>query len=147
MPTGAEVNLRLPALLPDEYLPDVHTRLTIYKRLATTATKEELKELQVEMIDRFGLLPEPAKNLIQVTRIKQKAETAGIRKIELGPNGGKIEFDSNTPVDPMKIVTLVQKDPMQYRMDGATGLKITTDLTDRKERLVYINTLIDTLVA
>ncbi|MCU0836579.1 MAG: transcription-repair coupling factor, partial [Chromatiaceae bacterium] len=89
---GAEIDLQLPALLPDDYLPDVHSRLVMYKRIASAASAEELRELQVEMIDRFGLLPEPSKNLFAITELKLKAQPFGIRKIEAGPAGGRILF-------------------------------------------------------
>lgn len=72
---GPEVNLRIPALIPEDYLPDVFTRLTLYKRIAGSKNKDQLKELQVEMIDRFGLLPEPVKNLFQVTELRQRRKT------------------------------------------------------------------------
>ncbi|MFP4603260.1 MAG: transcription-repair coupling factor, partial [Halochromatium sp.] len=75
---GAEIDLGLPALLPDDYLPDVHTRLVTYKRIASAADRAELKDLQVEMIDRFGLLPEPTKALFAVTELKLKVQPYGI---------------------------------------------------------------------
>ncbi|MFP4280113.1 MAG: transcription-repair coupling factor, partial [Halochromatium sp.] len=89
---GAEIDLGLPALLPDDYLPDVHTRLVTYKRIASAADRAELKDLQVEMIDRFGLLPEPTKALFAITELKLKVQPYGIKKIEAGPKGGRIVF-------------------------------------------------------
>src|SRR5690606_17923002 len=106
-----DVNLRIPALIPSDYLPDVHTRLVMYKRLAGAETTEALRELQVEMIDRFGLLPEQTKNLFRVTQIKIKAQNIGITKLEASARGGRIEFSSETRVDPYTIVQLVQKQP------------------------------------
>ena len=82
---GPEIDLQAPALIPEDYLPDVHNRLILYKRIASAQSDEELKELQVEMIDRFGLLPEQVKNLLEVTRLKLRATPIGIRKIEAGP--------------------------------------------------------------
>ncbi|MBS1236524.1 MAG: transcription-repair coupling factor, partial [Proteobacteria bacterium] len=81
---GPEIDLRVPALIPADYLPDVHARLILYKRIAGAASTEELRELQVEMIDRFGLLPEPVKSLFSVTELKIKATPLGVRKIEAG---------------------------------------------------------------
>ncbi|MGH8106148.1 MAG: transcription-repair coupling factor, partial [Arenimonas sp.] len=87
---GSEVELHIPALIPDDYLPDVHARLTLYKRIASARDSEQLKELQVEMIDRFGLLPDPTKQLFATAEIKLEATPLGIRKLELGPTGGRI---------------------------------------------------------
>src|SRR5690606_10550693 len=88
---GPEVNLRVPALIPDDYLPDVHSRLILYKRIASAADEDGLKELQVEMVDRFGLLPEATKNLMRLTLLELQAEKLGIKKIVAGPQGGRIE--------------------------------------------------------
>ena len=85
MHQGPEVELHVPALLPDDYLPDVHLRLVLYKRIAAAANVEELRELQVEMIDRFGLLPPPAKNLFRIAELKLAARALGLRKIDIGP--------------------------------------------------------------
>ncbi|NBC13519.1 MAG: transcription-repair coupling factor, partial [Gammaproteobacteria bacterium] len=84
---GAEIDLGLPALLPDDYLPDVHTRLVTYKRIASAESPAELKDLKVEMIDRFGLLPEPTEHLFAVTALKLKVQPLGIKKLEAGPKG------------------------------------------------------------
>ncbi len=89
---GSEINLRLPALIPEDYLPDVQARLILYKRIANTTDEDALRELQVEMIDRFGLLPEQLKTLVRVTALKQQAQRLGIRKIEAGANGGKLRI-------------------------------------------------------
>src|SRR4029078_3509641 len=89
---GAEVELNIPALIPDDYLPDVHTRLTLYKRISSAKDVDALRELQVEMIDRFGLLPEPVKHLFAVTAIKLGAKALGVRKLDLGDKGGRIVF-------------------------------------------------------
>src|SRR3546814_10328588 len=100
---SSDLELHIPALIPDDYLPDVHTRLTLYKRIASARDSEALRELQVEMIDRFGLLPEPAKNLFAVAELKLTATGLGIRKLDLGERGGRIEFDSQPQVDPMSV--------------------------------------------
>lgn len=98
------MNLRIPALIPDDYLPDVHNRLMLYKRIASVSSKAELKELQVEMIDRFGLLPEPAKNLVRQTELRLHAEALGIVQIDAGKEWTRLEFGSSTPVDPLVLV-------------------------------------------
>ncbi|WP_158885441.1 transcription-repair coupling factor [Rhodanobacter sp. L36] len=130
-----EVELHLPALIPDDYLPDVHARLTLYKRIASARNEEELRDLQVEMIDRFGLLPDPTKQLFAVASIKLMATPLGIRKLDFGANGGRIIFREKPEVDPMTIIKLIQNLPRVYKLDGQDKLKITLDLPGAAERL------------
>lgn len=120
---GTEMNLRIPALIPDDYLPDVHNRLMLYKRIASVQSEDELKELQVEMIDRFGLLPEPARNLINQTRLRLKAEALGIGKVDAGKEWVRLEFGATTPVDPLVLVKKVQSAPDTYRLEGANSFR------------------------
>ena len=127
---GADVQLHAPALIPDDYLPDVHTRLTLYKRISSARDADGLRELQVEMIDRFGLLPDPAKHLFAVAELKLQATALGIRKLELGPEGGRLQFVEQPAVDPMGVIRLIQGQPRHYRMDGPDKLRITLDLPD-----------------
>ncbi|KZY63541.1 transcription-repair coupling factor, partial [Oleiphilus sp. HI0065] len=96
---GTEVNLRIPALIPEDYLPDVHARLVLYKRIASCRSYSELKDLQVEMIDRFGLLAEPTKNLLRQAELKLDAEKLGILKVDAGATSGSFEFGKQTTVD------------------------------------------------
>jgi transcription-repair coupling factor (superfamily II helicase) len=142
---GTEVNLRLAALIPDNYLPDVQARLMLYKRIANTADEEALRELQVEMIDRFGLLPDAVKNLFRVTALKQQAHRLGIRKIEAGPNGGKLEFEQQPLIEPIVLVKLVQTKPSTYRLAGATALAFTAALEDPELRFQFIEQLLAAL--
>ncbi|PUA30018.1 MAG: transcription-repair coupling factor [Cellvibrio sp. 79] len=130
-----EINLRIPALIPADYLPDVHTRLVMYKRLANAQHEDALRDLQVEMIDRFGLLPEPIKNLFRVTQIKINAEAIGITKLEANNRGGKVEFASDTRVDPLQIVKLVQSQPRIYKLEGANQLKFTMEMESTEKRI------------
>jgi transcription-repair coupling factor (superfamily II helicase) len=141
-----EINLRIPALIPADYLPDVHTRLVMYKRLANADSEEALRDLQVEMINRFGMLPEQIKNLFRVTHIKITAETIGITKLEANARGGKIEFSSDTRVDPLKIVKLVQSQPRIYKLEGANQLKFTMDLEATEKRIQTVVDLLDHLM-
>ncbi|SHM07410.1 transcription-repair coupling factor [Rhodanobacter sp. OK091] len=135
-----EVELHLPALIPDDYLPDVHARLTLYKRIASARSEDDLRDLQVEMIDRFGLLPDSAKHLFAVAGLKLMATPLGIRKLDFGANGGRIVFrasyQGNPPdVDPMLIIKLIQQLPRVYKLDGQDKLKITLDLPGATERI------------
>ncbi len=139
---GTEVNLHLPALIPENYLPDVNSRLVLYKRIAAAADDEQLRELQVEMIDRFGLLPEQVGNLFQVSRLRLRAQELGIRSIEAGAGGGSIEFKESTRVNPLSLVKLVQSDPRSYKLAGATRLRFERDLDDKAERQQYIEELL-----
>jgi transcription-repair coupling factor (superfamily II helicase) len=143
---GSEVNLRMPALIPDDYLPDVHSRLTLYKRIASATNNDTLRELQVEMIDRFGLLPIPVKNLFRATSLKLQAQNVGISKVEAHSTGGKIEFGNNTQVDPLTLVQLVQSKPATFRFAGATALRFEEDLEDRELRFQFVEQLIEMLV-
>jgi transcription-repair coupling factor (superfamily II helicase) len=142
---GTEINLRIPALIPDDYLPDVHNRLIMYKRIASAGNESELRELQVEMIDRFGLLPEQAKNLFRVTALKLHAEMLGIEKIEANSGGGRLEFGQNTRANPVTIVKMVQTRPLTYRLEGATSLKFNEKLDSVEQRINYIENLLATL--
>jgi transcription-repair coupling factor (superfamily II helicase) len=142
---GAEVELHVAALIPDDYLPDVHTRLTLYKRIASARDEDELRELQVEMIDRFGLLPDPAKNLFAVTELKLTATALGIRKLDFGERGGRIEFEKQPNVDPMTVIRLVQSQPRHYRMDGPDKLRVTLELPGTSERLRAVRGLFTAL--
>ncbi|TLX60555.1 transcription-repair coupling factor [Stutzerimonas nosocomialis] len=142
---GPEINLRLPALIPEDYLPDVHARLILYKRIASAADEEGLKELQVEMIDRFGLLPEPTKNLVRLTLLKLQAETLGITKIDAGPQGGRIEFAADTRVDPLVLIKLIQSQPNRYKFEGATVFKFQVPMERPEERFNTLEALMERL--
>lgn len=123
---GSEVNLQLSAVIPEDYLPDVHNRLILYKRIANAKTKDDLKQLQIEMIDRFGLLPEPCKYLFRQTELKLRIAQMGILKLDAGRQFGKIEFAPDTQVDPLSIVQLVQAAPQMFKLEGASTLKFST---------------------
>ncbi|MDG1580474.1 transcription-repair coupling factor [Pseudomonas sp. GOM6] len=142
---GPEVNLRVPALIPDDYLPDVHARLILYKRIANATDEEGLKELQVEMIDRFGLLPEPSKNLIRLTLLKLQAEKLGITKVDAGPQGGRIEFAGDTCVDPLTLIKLIQSAPTRYKFEGATVFKFQVPMERPEERFNTLEALLERL--
>lgn len=142
---GTEIDMSMPALIPEDYLPDVHNRLVMYKRIASCGNKESLKDLQVEMIDRFGLLPEATKNLFAITELKLKVHPMGIRKIEAGPAGGRIIFEPKPQIDPMNIIQLVQKKPKQFQFDGADRLRFTADLEQRDRRIDKIHNIIKQL--
>ena len=142
---GGEIDLRIPALIPEDYLPDVHARLVMYKRIASAENDESLRELQVEMIDRFGLLPEPAKDLFRLTQIKLKAQALGIRKLEAGPNGGRIVFDKEPKIDPTTVIRMIQTQPKTYKLDGQDKLRFMQEMPDREQRFQAAEKLLEML--
>ncbi len=140
--TSTDINLRLPALIPDDYLPDVQGRLILYKRIASAASEDDLRELQVEMIDRFGLLPDATKNLFRLAHLKLEADRLGITKVEASAQGGRLEFSDEPRIDPANLVTLVQTRPATFRLDGATALRFSEALTDNEARFEFVENLI-----
>ncbi|MEE4376625.1 MAG: transcription-repair coupling factor [Candidatus Competibacteraceae bacterium] len=142
---GPEINLHSPALIPDDYLPDVHSRLILYKRIASAKNAEELRELQVEMIDRLGLLPKPVTTLFRSTGLKLLATPLGIRKIEMGPRGGRIVFAPEPHIDVGKLLTLIQQQPQIYKLDGQDKLRIHKALSDAEARVREVEELLKTL--
>ncbi len=137
-----EVELRLPALLPDDYIPDINTRLSMYKRIASVNSDGELLELKVELIDRFGSLPDAAKNLLSVSELKLSAAKLDISKIEANEQGGYIEFSPNAQLDPMRLVKMIQQSPNKFAMAGPTKLRFMAELSDRKERIRHVEQLL-----
>jgi transcription-repair coupling factor (superfamily II helicase) len=144
---GIEVNMHLPALIPDDYLPDVNMRLTLYKRLSNCQTEEQLHELQVEMIDRFGLLPEPVKTLFQLAELRQQGERLGLKKIEAGPTSGRLQFTAKTAVEPITIVTMVQKNPSIFRLQNNDQLSFTIAMDTAEQRFAAVNNILQQLLA
>jgi transcription-repair coupling factor (superfamily II helicase) len=140
---GPEIELHVPALLPDAFIPDVHTRLVLYKRIAGATSREALDELQVEMIDRFGLLPDPAKSLFRITALKLRAAPMGIRKIELGQREGRVQLTEAPEIDTEGLIRLVQKRPQQFRFDGSTGLRLSGDFSTDVRRFDTVSHLLD----
>ena len=143
--SGQEINLHEPALIPSDYMGDVHTRLITYKRISSAADEAALDDLRAEIIDRFGSLPQPLLNLFAVTYLKLTAAPLGIAKIDLGTKGGKVEFQTNTGVEPIAIVQLMQSAPAIYRMDGATTLRIKQELPQLADRVQFSIDLLEKL--
>ncbi|MCG5264845.1 transcription-repair coupling factor [Acinetobacter pittii] len=142
----AEINLHIPALIPDEYLGDVHQRLLFYKRISNTDTQEKLDNIRMELIDRFGVPPQSVKHLFSVHQIRLKAEQLGITKIDVNTQGGNIEFSPDTPVQAITIIQLMQKHPTYYRMEGGQRLKVMVQLEEQEKRIQFINDLLAKLL-
>ncbi|MCC8366545.1 transcription-repair coupling factor [Xenorhabdus sp. PB61.4] len=138
-----EIELRIPVLLPDDYIPDVNMRLSFYKRIASAQNDNELTELKVELIDRFGMLPDPGKHLLQSASIRLTAQKLGIKRIEAHEKGGFIEFSQSNKVDPHYLINLLQTQPNIYRLDGPSKLKFINELTERTARLSFIQSLLE----
>lgn len=142
-----EIDLRVPALIPENYIFDVSLRLSLYKRIASCKNNDELDEIQVELIDRFGLLPQATKNLVQIAKLKLKAQKIGIIRIDTTENGGSIEFSPTSNIDPIMIIALIQSQPTKYKMDGPTKLKFILKGNEKsieaKERFILITAMLN----
>ena len=143
----ADIELRVPALLPDDYLGDVNMRLSFYKRIAAAESKSELDELKVELIDRFGLLPDATKNLLQIAELRLLVEPLKVVRIDAGTQGGFIEFSPKAQVNPDKFIQLIQKEPIVYRFDGPLKFKFMKDLSDNKVRLEFVVDLLKVIAS
>ena len=142
---GTEINLGLAALIPDDYMPDVHMRLVHYKRIAEAQDEAALRELQVELIDRFGLLPGPLRSLFSITALKLAAADLGIVKVEAGADGGYLRFGSDPKVDPVCLIDLVQRDPDCYRLEGAFTFRFRWSAVTDNDRFSALRDLLSQL--
>jgi transcription-repair coupling factor (superfamily II helicase) len=140
-----EINLHTPALLPDAYCGDIHQRLVIYKRLANCNTPEDLDEMHQELIDRFGLLPEPAKALLDCHRLRIAAKPLGIIKVDASSEAIQIQFVPSPPIDPMKIITLIQT-KRHIKMVGQDKLRIELKYGELSQRVLAIKNFFNELV-
>ncbi len=140
--TGSEVDLSVPALIPEDYLPDVHTRLIFYKRIASAEDQTSLRELEVEMIDRFGLLPDQVKNLLVVTQVKLLIEPMGIIKLDASDSIIRLQFNQQPDIDPMKLIKLIQAQPKHYQLKGQTELKFFDTMPELPQRIAAIELMV-----
>ena len=137
-----ELDLKIPALLPDKFIPDVSLRLSFYKRLASSKDAQDLDEIQVELIDRFGLLPDAAKHLVALTQARQVAQSLGIRRIEMNAKGGLVEFAERTKVAPAYIIRLIQTQSRIYKLEGGQKLRFNIETPGSAERLALLKTML-----
>ena len=140
-----EIELHISALIPDDWLGDIHTRLTLYKRIASATDANALRELQVEMIDRFGLLPQQTKHLFQIAELRQKARTLGIRRVDFGETGGRIEFNEDTSANPAALLEMIQRHPFDYKLQGPHKLRLMFDEESAEDRMRIIDEILDKL--
>ena len=146
LPQGPEVNLHLSALIPEQYVPDVSARLTLYKRLASCETEPEIQELKSELIDRFGLLPPVTQTLFAVTQLKLLVKNLGINKVEVIGNYGYLYFNDKPKVNPQKIIQLIQKQPKSYQLQGAHTLRFRMLNEDPAQRIALVKAVIESIV-
>ena len=140
----SEINLHSSALIPEEYLHDVHQRLLFYKRIGNTDDKEALTDIRTEMIDRFGVLPDQTKQLFAVHSLRIQAEPLKINKIDANSNSMTLEFAPDTPVDALAIIKLIQANGQRYRMNGASGIRYqdADKLATPQQRVTVIQELL-----
>jgi transcription-repair coupling factor (superfamily II helicase) len=139
---GPEIELGLPALIPDDYMPDVHMRLVHYKRIASALSAADLEKLQIELIDRFGLLPTATQTLFELTRLKLLAQQLGVTKIQAENKGGTLRFGERAAIDPIVLVAMVEDQPEAYSLDGPSKLRFRWALDRDEERIGAAETLL-----
>jgi transcription-repair coupling factor (superfamily II helicase) len=143
--SGPEVDLQTAALIPEDYLPDIHARLVLYKRIANAENHEDLRALKVEMIDRFGLLPDQVKALFTVTELKQQAAHLGIKKIEAHAAGGRLVFGQHPNIDTAELIKLIQTQASVYKFDGSEKLRFVKNLADLEAKTEFLQGLLKQL--
>ena len=142
----SDINLHLSALIPEDYLGDVHQRLLFYKKIANAEDYDSLISIRSEMLDRFGSLPEPTKNLFAIHQLRLMAEALEIRKIDGNERSVTLEFSPDTPVEAITIIQLIQSNPSKFKMNGATGLKMMDDkLAIPEARIEAVKSLLEKL--
>ena len=146
MNQGPEIDLRISAIIPEDYIGDTHMRLIMYKRISNARDSQQLRDLQIELIDRFGLLPQPVKQLFLITELKFLATQLGIMRINASAQNGKIEFSAQPNINTGALITLIQLHSKRYQLDGPTKLKFMLDSTNNEERIHEINTLLRQLM-
>jgi len=134
---ATEVELRLPAFLPEAYIADVHVRLALYKRIAAADSEAGLDDLMAELHDRFGSLPPAALNLLRIAKLKLGARALGVRRLDLGPQGGTVLFEERSTVDPATIVRMIHKDARQFRLEGPRKLRVSRQLPAEGARFEF----------
>ena len=141
----SEIDLHMTALIPETYLADVQLRLQFYKRIANCKSIAELDDIQVELIDRFGLLPDALKNLFAIGELKLQADSLGIIKIDAGEKGGKLEFNEKPNIKAETIIHLIQTKPQRFKLEGSTKLKFSLDAHDVKNRVENVRQVLNEL--
>ena len=145
--SASEVELRVPALLPEDYVADVHVRLALYKRIAAAPDESALEELTAELVDRFGPLPAQTQNLLRTARIRLLTRQLGIRRLDFGAHGGYLLFETDNRIDPAAVIRLIQDRSREYKLEGPLKLRVSRDLDDELERFDFVTALLQRLTS
>ncbi len=143
MDATSEVNLQISAFIPENYVPDVNADLMLYKRLANCKSLPEIEELKVELIDRFGLLPEATETLFMISHLKLIAAELGVNKIDSSAQFGYLHFVEKPKVDPLKIINLIQKQPKNFQMQGSNTLRFKLTTENKEQRITVFMDLMN----
>ncbi|WP_119342841.1 transcription-repair coupling factor [Facilibium subflavum] len=144
--SGCELELRIPALFPENYIFDVHTRLGLYKRITSAKDHQDLDEIKIEIIDRFGPIPPYGDHLFQLAHLKLDATSLGIKKIDMHSAGGKVEFHTPLHFDPVILIKVVQMQPGDFKLNQQQQLLIKKPLKEAKQRIDFIAALLTKLM-
>jgi transcription-repair coupling factor (superfamily II helicase) len=139
---ATEVELHVPAFLPDDYVSDVHVRLVLYKRIAAAQDNTAIDELTSELVDRFGELPPAGQNLLRVARLKLHARELGIRRLDLGPQGGYVLFEEQNAIDPAAVIRMIQRNAREFRLEGPLKLRVSRPLQKEGPRFEFAGELL-----
>ena len=139
-----EIKLHSPALLPEDYCPDIHERLVLYKRLAVCETVQQINAIHEELVDRFGLPEQPVKTLIESHHLRLAAKELGIDAIDATSEAVTVTFGKHHQIDPTEIILLIQTDK-KYRLAGANKLKFTAQMEDVEMRIKTVKSVLKTL--
>ena len=143
---SSDINLNIPALIPENYMPDVNLRLTMYKRISSTKSKIEIKHIESELIDRFGELPEQTTNLLLMAHLRNQANTLGIKKIRMDRRYGRFYFDQSTTIEAQSIIDLIEREPDAFKMYPDQSLGFKGDFPLVLDRINQVNTILGYLV-
>jgi transcription-repair coupling factor (superfamily II helicase) len=141
---ATEINLHVPTLLPDSYCNDIHERLVLYKRMASCENDDQLDDMQQELIDRFGLMPDPARALLDCHRLRTAAKPLGIMRVDASTDSIQVQFIPNPPVDAARIIALIQKS-REYKLSGPDRLKIQVQIPGVEQRVARVRSLLKEL--
>ena len=142
---GTEIDLQTPTLIPSDFLPDIHARLVMYKKIASAPDTPILNDIEAEMIDRFGALPNPTQSLFRITELKLKAKNLGVKKIKLGGQGGRIRFSPDANVDPAKFINLIQDNSRDYQLKGPGNLQVKRSFENIEDKVGFLEDFFDKL--
>jgi transcription-repair coupling factor (superfamily II helicase) len=142
---GPDMDLHLSSLLPEQYLPDVHARLVLYKRISSVESVADLDDLQAETVDRFGALPEPARQLFRIARLRVVAARCGVERFDIGAGSGSVTFVDDPPVDTGALILFVQRHSKTMRFDGPKKLRFSGAWQETEERFAAAQALLDGL--